>query len=59
MIYGRRLGKSELVRQSIEDRNDAIYYQAVESTTQDDIERAADARDDVRLFGQADLVAEK
>ena len=33
VIYGRRrLGKSELVRQSIADRDDAIYYQAVEST---------------------------
>ena len=27
VIYGRRrLGKSELVRQSIADRDDAIYY---------------------------------
>jgi AAA+ ATPase superfamily predicted ATPase len=33
VIYGRRrLGKSELVRQSIADRDDAVYYQAVEST---------------------------
>jgi AAA+ ATPase superfamily predicted ATPase len=32
VIYGRRrLGKSELVRQSIADRDDAAYYQAVES----------------------------
>ncbi|TKX52327.1 ATP-binding protein, partial [Halorubrum sp. SS7] len=33
VIYGRRrLGKSDLVRQSIADREDAVYYQAVEST---------------------------
>ena len=31
VLYGRRrLGKSELVRQSITDRDDAVYYQAVE-----------------------------
>lgn len=33
VIYGRRrLGKSELVRRSIANRDDAVYYQAVEST---------------------------
>lgn len=33
VIYGRhRLGKSELVRRSITNRDDAVYYQAVEST---------------------------
>ena len=43
VIYGRRrLGKSELVRQSIADRDDAIYYQAVESTAQNQLEQFAD-----------------
>ncbi|MDB2262293.1 ATP-binding protein [Halorubrum ezzemoulense] len=40
VIYGRRrLGKSELVRQSIADREDAVYYQAVESTAQNQLEQ--------------------
>ena len=40
VIYGRRrLGKSELVRQSIADRDDAVYYQAVESTAQNQREQ--------------------
>lgn len=40
VIYGRRrLGKSELVRQSITDLDDAIYYQAVESTAQNQLEQ--------------------
>ena len=40
VIYGRRrLGKSELVRQSIADRDDAVYYQAVESTGQNQLEQ--------------------
>lgn len=44
VIFGRRrLGKSELVRQSIDDRNDAVYYQAVESTAQNQLEQFADA----------------
>jgi AAA+ ATPase superfamily predicted ATPase len=43
VIYGRRrLGKSELVRQSIADRNDAVYYQAVESTAQNQLEQFID-----------------
>jgi len=33
VIYGRRqIGKSKLVRQSIADRDDAVYYQAVQGT---------------------------
>ncbi|MDZ7688397.1 MAG: ATP-binding protein [Halobacteriales archaeon] len=44
VLYGRRrLGKSELVRQSIEDRQDAVYYQAVESTAQNQFESFVDA----------------
>jgi AAA+ ATPase superfamily predicted ATPase len=44
VIYGRRrLGKSELVRQSIADRDDAVYYQAVESTAQNQLEQFVDA----------------
>jgi AAA+ ATPase superfamily predicted ATPase len=40
VIYGRRrLGKSELVRQSIADRDDAVYYQAVESTAENQLEQ--------------------
>jgi hypothetical protein len=43
VIYGRRrLGKSELVRQSIADRDDAVYYQAVESTAQNQREQFVD-----------------
>ncbi len=43
VIYGRRrLGKSELVRQSIADRDDAIYYQAVESTAPNQLEQFVD-----------------
>lgn len=43
VIYGRRrLGKSELIRQSIADRDDAIYYQAVESTAQNQLEQFVD-----------------
>ena len=44
VIYGRRrLGKSELVRQSIADRNDAVYYQSVESTAPNQLEQFVDA----------------
>jgi len=44
VLYGRRrLGKSELVRQSIEDREDAVYYQSVESTAQNQLEDFVDA----------------
>ena len=40
VLYGRRrLGKSELVRQSISDREDAVYYQAIESTAQNQLEQ--------------------
>ena len=43
VIYGRRrLGKSELVRQSIADRDDAVYYQAIESTAQNQLEQFVD-----------------
>src|SRR6056297_1693619 len=43
VIYGRRrLGKIELVRQSIAERDDAVYYQAVESTAQNQLEQFVD-----------------
>ncbi|MFP4218567.1 MAG: ATP-binding protein [Salinarchaeum sp.] len=43
VIYGRRrLGKSELVRQSIADRADAVYYQAVESTASNQLDQFVD-----------------
>jgi hypothetical protein len=43
VIYGRRrLGKSELVRQSIAERDDAVYYQAVESTAPNQLEQFVD-----------------
>jgi len=35
VIFGRRrLGKTELVRESLEDRDDAVLYQATETTRQ-------------------------
>lgn len=44
VLYGRRrLGKSELVRQSIADRDDAVYYQAIESTPENQLEQFVDA----------------
>lgn len=44
VVYGRRrLGKSELVRRSIAERDDAVYYQAVESTAQNQLEQFVDA----------------
>lgn len=44
VIYGRRrLGKSELIRQSVANRDDAVYYQAVESTAQNQLEQFVDA----------------
>jgi len=40
IIYGRRqIGKSELVRQSIIDRDDAVYYQAVQGTATTQLRR--------------------
>ena len=43
VVYGRRrLGKSELVRRSIADRDHAVYYQAVESTAQNQLEQFVD-----------------
>src|SRR6056297_1418986 len=43
VIYGRRrLGKIELVRQSIAERDDAVYYQAVESTAPNQLEQFVD-----------------
>lgn len=40
ILYGRRrLGKNELVRQAITDRDDAVDYQAVESTAQNQLEQ--------------------
>jgi AAA+ ATPase superfamily predicted ATPase len=44
ILYGRRrLGKSELARRSIQDREDAVYYQAVESTAQNQFEGFVEA----------------
>ena len=43
VVYGRRrLGKSELARQSITDRDDAVYYQAIESTAQNQLDQFVD-----------------
>lgn len=40
VLYGRRrLGKSELVRRSIADRTDAVYYQAIESTAPNQLDQ--------------------
>ncbi len=44
IIYGRRqIGKSELVRQSIADRDDAVYYQAVQGTKTTQLRRFVEA----------------
>lgn len=44
IIYGRRqIGKSELVRQSIIDRDDAVYYQAVQGTATTQLRRFVEA----------------
>jgi len=43
VLYGRRrLGKSELVRQTIRDRDDAVYYQAIESTAENQLDNFAE-----------------
>lgn len=44
IVYGRRqIGKSELVRQSIIDRDDAVYYQAVQGTATTQLRRFVEA----------------
>lgn len=44
VVYGRRqIGKSELVRQSIADRDDAVYYQAVQGTPATQLRRFVEA----------------
>jgi len=44
VVYGRRqIGKSELVRQSIRERNDAVYYQAVRGTPTTQLTRFIEA----------------
>lgn len=44
IVYGRRqIGKSELVRQSIRDRDDAVYYQAVQGTETTQLARFVEA----------------
>ncbi|MFC6990342.1 ATP-binding protein [Haladaptatus sp. GCM10025707] len=44
IIYGRRqIGKSELVRQSIADRDGAVYYQAVQGTETTQLRRFIEA----------------
>ncbi|WP_129113972.1 ATP-binding protein [Halegenticoccus tardaugens] len=44
IVYGRRqIGKSELVRQSIIDRDDAVYYQAVQGTATTQLRRFIEA----------------
>ena len=43
VLYGRRrLGKSELVRRSIAGNDNAVYYQAIESTAQNQLEQFVD-----------------
>ncbi|QFU82317.1 ATP-binding protein [Natronorubrum aibiense] len=43
IVYGRRqIGKSELVRQSVRDRDDAVYYQAVQGTPTTQLARFVD-----------------
>jgi AAA+ ATPase superfamily predicted ATPase len=44
IVYGRRqIGKSELVRQSIADRDEAVYYQAVQGTATTQLARFVEA----------------
>ena len=44
IIYGRRqIGKSELVRQSIADHDNAVYYQAVQGTATTQLRRFVEA----------------
>ena len=44
IVYGRRqIGKSELVRRSIADRDDAVYYQAVQGTATTQLRRFVEA----------------
>jgi len=44
IVYGRRqIGKSELVRRSIRDRDDAVYYQAVQGTATTQLARFVEA----------------
>lgn len=44
IIYGRRqIGKSELVRQSITEKDDAVYYQAVQGTATTQLTRFVEA----------------
>jgi hypothetical protein len=44
IVYGRRqIGKSELVRQSISDRDDAVYYQAIQGTATTQLKRFVEA----------------
>jgi AAA+ ATPase superfamily predicted ATPase len=43
VIFGRRrLGKTELVRQSLADRDDAVFYQATETTPQVQLDEFVD-----------------
>ncbi|ADB63577.1 ATPase (plasmid) [Haloterrigena turkmenica DSM 5511] len=43
VIFGRRrLGKTELVRQSLTDRDDAVFYQATETTSQVQLDEFVD-----------------
>ena len=43
VIFGRRrLGKTELVRQSLADRDDAVFYQATETTSQVQLDEFVD-----------------
>ncbi|WP_313696199.1 ATP-binding protein [Halorarum halobium] len=47
VVYGRRqIGKSELVRQSIAGRDDAVYYQAVQGTPTVQLNRFVEAAED-------------
>jgi len=44
VVFGRRqIGKSELVRQSIQERDDAVYYQAVQGTPTTQLTRFIEA----------------
>jgi len=56
VIYGRRrLGKTELVHKSLEDRDDAVLYQATETTRQIQLDAFVDVA--TELFPGIDRIA--
>jgi len=58
VIHGRRqLGKSTLVREAMQDRDDTVYCCFCRSGFSDGLQDAVDNRDDVSLFTPEDIVS--